>query len=179
MKNQKQLKFAAMKITKARKSNATFYHPPNVLREKIGSGGIDARLLEKCEEYIAQNQLDFMPFAQTLIARIDALIEEVRKQGRRDKAVVEALAQPMMELKANGEMFRYRLLTEVAGTGLDFLENIKTLNDDGLEILIAHQAALHVIINNQLRGDGGAAGRALAEELYSAARRYYNKHGIK
>ena len=89
------------------------------------------------------------------------------------------LSRPVMELKGNGGMFGYRLITEIADIVLNFLENISELNEDVFEILEVHQKTLKIIIANKLAGDGGRVGKELAQELFKACNRYYKKYDIK
>ena len=166
-----------MKTSKGK--GVKFYYPPNTLREKVGIGGIDPKRLEKGEDYIDNNELDFLPYAVKIMNRLEKLIAEARGNSDKGKKTIDRLVQPIMELKANGGMFRYRLVSEIAEVVLSFLENVKTLDADCFDIIDAHQTALQVIINNKLKGDGGKEGRVLAEELRKATTRYYKKHNIK
>lgn len=160
------------------KSKAKYIDPPNTLREKVGSGGIDPLRLQRGEDYIDQNPVDFTPYAEDIMERLDNILEEAKTGKIKGQKAVEKLTQPVMELKANGGMFKYTLVTEIADIVLNFMENIDALNEDVYEIIDAHQNTLSVIVNNKLQGSGGGEGRALARELYAACRRYYVKHKI-
>ena len=156
-----------------------FHYPPNVLREKVGVGGVDPKRLEQGEEYIDNNDLDFLPYATNIMKRLEKIIGAARISKDKGKRVIDKLAQPIMELKANGGMFKYKLVSEIADIVLNFLENIEELDKDCFEIIDAHQTTLSVIITNKLKGDGGREGKILAEELTKATRRYFKKHDIK
>ena len=82
-----------------------------------------------------------------------------------------------MELKANGAMFEYPLISAVAGVLLNFLEVIPELNDDALDIVAVHRSTLNVIVTGKLRGGGGNDGAALLQELADACDRYFKKYG--
>lgn len=159
------------------KKKATYYNPPNRLREKVGVGGIDPLVLEEAEEYIAKNKMDILPYAEQMLHEINTVISDCRAGVISRKQAKERIVPPIMELKANGRMFRYALVSEIAGVILDFLESISDINDDAMDVVVVHQQSLNAIINNKLSGEGGKEGRALAEELYAACRRYYKKHG--
>ncbi|MCB9989455.1 MAG: hypothetical protein H6868_09030 [Rhodospirillales bacterium] len=153
-----------------------FYTPPNVLREKVGYGGIDPQLLDKAQLFLDKNDLDFAPYADGYLKRLKQAIDAIKADKVKGAAAVDSLVRPIMELKANGGMFRYRLVTEIAGVILNFLEDVKDLNKDALRLVEVHYQTIHVIVSSGLRGDGGAEGRLLAEELYDACVRYYNKY---
>ena len=76
-------------------------------------------------------------------------------------------------------MFGYRLMSEIAAVLLDFLESVERLDKDALDIVSIHHKSMTVIATSNLKGPGGKEGRALAEELYAACKRYYRKHQIK
>jgi len=157
-------------------SAAKFYDPPNVLRQKVGTGGIAPRIIDAAEEYISANPVDLTPLAEEIIKRLRVATVKAREQNAGGKEFVQIIIYPIMELKATGAMFNYHLLTDVAGVMLDFLEDIAELNDDALEIVDVHQRTLEAIIKNRLKGSGGKEGVALAQELYDACQRYRKKY---
>ncbi|MCB1556772.1 MAG: hypothetical protein KDJ15_05610 [Alphaproteobacteria bacterium] len=157
---------------------ARYYTPPNFLREKVGSGGIDPKILNKAQTFLDEHDVEFAPFAARFLAMLEEAIRDVRSGKLTGKAALSALTGPIMELKANGGMFRYRLVTEIAGVILNFLENLDELNEDALHLVDAHRKTLDVIAMNNLKGDGGAEGRKLAMALYEACRRYYAKYDL-
>ena len=151
--------------------------PPHVLREKMGHGGIAPAALEQAQTFIDNNDVDFVPYAGSFLDRLNNAIKAARNAHPRDKQVINTLVKPVMELKANGAMFKYGLITELADILLNFLEDLDNLNDDSFEIVDAHYKAISAIIHNRLTGNGGREGKALVNELYSACQRYTKKHG--
>jgi hypothetical protein len=150
--------------------------PPNTLREKVGYGGIDSSVISLAEQLIVKSDVDFQPYAKNFLDQIEQTINTILPIKTRPRDMIDSLVKPIMNLKANGGMFKYPLATEIADIALDFLEGLDTLNDDALGIIIAHQKTLRVIINSKLTGNGGEAGQALANELYEACKRYHKKH---
>lgn len=151
--------------------------PPNVLRQKIGHGGIDALRMERAERFIETNDFDFLPYAREYLSQLERRISQSLKTPTPECR--DLLSRPTMELKAGGGMFGYRLMSEIAGVLLDFLESVETLDKDALDIVSIHHKTMTVIATSNLKGPGGKEGRALAEELYAACKRYYRKHQIK
>jgi hypothetical protein len=153
------------------------YHvPPNILREKCGVGGINPDVLKKAQTFIDENDLDFTPFAEDFLNKLDVALAAARKNTARTKETLATISRPVMELKANGAMFEYPLISDVAGILLNFLENLQGLNDDALDIVIVHRRTLHVIVTSRLRGTGGKDGQALLQELVDACERYFKKY---
>jgi len=155
-----------------------FINPPNKLKEKVGHGGIPSDLLTKGQEYIEKNPVDFEPYAEKFIKRIEKDLEKALELQKKDQQkAIDILSQPVMELKANGGMFQYQLISMIADVLLKFLDTVKTIDKDVIAIIKAHNNTLGIIINNKLKGDGGPEGAALTNELHSACQRYHKKHG--
>ena len=62
---------------------------------------------------------------------------------------------------------------------LSFLEHIKELNDDAVEIIDAHEKTLTLIVTRDIKNDGGQMGKQLITELENACARYYRKNPDK
>jgi hypothetical protein len=157
---------------------ARFIHPPNILREKVGYGGIEPERLEKAEVFLVENPIDFRPYAREFLGQIDAVIAELEANIIDRERALSAIRRPVMELKAHGAMFNYRLISDIADIVLNFIENIHEMNDDAFDILDVHHKSLDVIVSNELVGNGGMVGKSLADELFFACERYYKKHGV-
>ncbi len=158
------------------KKKAKFHTPQNNLRLKAGYGGIDPQVMERAEEYIKTNDLDFTDLAKSILDRLEKAVEAVKRDDHRSKEGINRLVGPVMEMKANGAMFKYGLLTDVADIALDFLENADYLNDDAFNIVDVHCRTFSIIVNNKLKGFGGAQGGVLIKELQEACARYHKKH---
>lgn len=150
--------------------------PRHTLREKLGYGGIDPAVLTRAQEFIEDTTVDFEPFAKTFLERLKDQIQTLRAKPVRNQADIHALTRPVMELKANGGMFKYPLITEIADILLNFLESLSVLNDDALDVVDIHYKTLTAIVSGKLTGDGGREGRKLAGELDGACQRYMKKH---
>lgn len=158
------------------KKKAKFHAPQNTLRLKAGYGGVDPAVMERAEVFIQTNDVDFTDIAKSILDRLDKAVESVKRDNHRSKEGINRMVGPIMELKANGAMFKYALLGDVADIVLDFLENIDFLNDDAFEIVSIHRKTLRIIVNSQLRGTGGKQGSILIGELTDACQRYNKKY---
>ena len=155
-----------------------FINPPNFLKQKVGSGGLPKSIILQAEDVIANHDIDFAPFAKKYVDIIKEAMNEIKQTDIRTHDHVALLIYPVMQLKANGGMFGYHLITDVAQSALGFLETIYVLENDAFDILQAHLDTLNTIINNKIRGVAGEEGYSLIEELNKVCARYYKKHDI-
>lgn len=153
-----------------------FIMPLNKLKQKVGKGGIDKRLLEKAQLSIENAEFDFVPYANQFLKELSEHTKNMKKSNDNFKKNMEKIIQPIMQLKANGGMFKYQLVSDVADIALQFLEAVEDIDDDVLEVLKAHENTIRVILTHNLKGDGGREGYALVKELDKACRRYFTKH---
>jgi hypothetical protein len=147
---------------------------PNIIKQKIGSGGLDAATLAEAEKVFKENTVDFRPIAKELLKELDTAIEEARKNPQDSEPPVEALIYPAAQFKAQGEVFHFPLVSEISDILINFLETITTPPDeDTLEIVTAHKKAISVVIKNNMTGVNHPQGAELKRSLTEACRRYY------
>ena len=161
---------------------AEFSMPPNNLKSKVGSGGISDDILGKAESLLENNTVDFMPLADmylnTLIRAIDAA-KDMNVDALSDddnESLIAGMLYPAMQLKANGGMFRYQLVTRIADRLIQFLEVIAKPDIDALEIVMAFQATIRAIVLGRITGDGGRHGSELMHALEDACERYFERY---
>lgn len=161
-------------------SNVRFITPRNTLKEKVGSGGIAPERVIQAQQKIESDAFDFLPVAKTLIRELEQHVSEAKtidsSNSQEQQETLDKIRETIMELKANGGMFKYQLISDVASISLRFVEDIKTLNDDVFEMLDAHVKTFNAMTASALKGDGGAAGAVLVDELVKANTRYFEKH---
>lgn len=145
------------------------------LQNKVGKGPIDEATIKHSQTLIDTNNVDFGPHALAILQRLKDALDQAKYVGNSFDDMKAMLIKPVMELKANAAIFHYDLVGKLAAIMLGFLENIKIMDADAIEIVRAHHDSLHMIVVRKLSGDGGAAGQALINELQQACERYYNK----
>ena len=158
------------------KKKVRFIKPPNILKQKVGFGGIPETRLIKSQEVIDSVQVDFVPYANDFLNALTTQIKEAKKDGANFDEIKDSMIRPVMQLKASGGMFHYQLISDIADIALQFLEAIEDINKDSLDVISAHEKTMRVIINNKLEGNGGKEGDALIKELDQACKRYFAKH---
>lgn len=157
---------------------AEFIRPPNVLKEKIGSGGLSETILEKAQKLLEDNTQDFQPLGMLYLESLDRGIEHAKEAGSPGdtESAIARMLYPAMQLKANGGMFRYPLVTQIADRLVQFLEVLDGPDIEALEIIMAFHTSLRAVIHGRIAGDGGADGRELVSALDLACTRYFERH---
>lgn len=153
--------------------NAELLIPPNRLKAKIGSGGIDENVLVKAQELLESNTIDFKPIALMLVDVLHEAIADAKAGSLAGEKAIEAMLYPAMQLKAQGGMFHYPLISEIANILVNFLETVVFVDKDVLDIVVAHKMSMNAVIGSQIKGDGGKVGRELRDALLDACSRYY------
>src|SRR5690606_1393986 len=93
------------------KRKAEFIKPPNILKAKVGSGGLAEDILDKAQKLLENNTVDFMPLGEMYLTSLMKGIE-LAKNAEPDmdnEYVISMMLYPGMQLKANGGMFHYPL----------------------------------------------------------------------
>ena len=152
--------------------------PENTLKTKVGEGGIPAYLIKRCQDYLESNPVDLTPYATRHLEHLIQLREKMGQGGTEVEAMTKEMVDIIMQLKSNGSMFHYQLVSMVSDVMLRFLENVTRLDNDFLDIFGVYNNVLGIILNKKLTGNGGREGYALTQELHNACLRYYTKYGI-
>lgn len=149
------------------------------LQHKVGAGPLDQNAVKASQNVIENNVVDFQPLGLALLKKLEDGIALASDPAVTMQQMKDVLTTPVMELKANAAIFHYTLITNLANIVLSFLEAIKIMDVDAINIVSAHSKTLHMIIVRQMSGDGGEAGKQLATELQQACDRYYHKRFAK
>ncbi|MDH5723517.1 MAG: hypothetical protein OEY94_09380 [Alphaproteobacteria bacterium] len=167
------------------KRDAQFITPPNTLKSKVGDGGLTEVILNRAQDLLENNTQDFRPLAEIYLEQMQNGLQSAQNaltadtdENKNEKLIAQIL-YPCVQLKANGGMFHYQLVTDIANVFVKFMEVVERLDAETLEIAQAFYTSIKLIINGQIKGDGGPKGKALMDELNSACKRYFEKHKEK
>jgi hypothetical protein len=157
---------------------AEFYNPPNHLKLKVGIGGLTENILNKAQALLENNSVDFTPLAEMYLDAMMKGIEQARTPSPdlNRETIIGAILFPGMQLKANGGMFHYQLVTQIADRFIQYMEVIESVDSDALEIIIAFHTTIRAVILGRIKGDGGKRGEELIAALVDACQRYFEKH---
>lgn len=155
-----------------------FFNPDNVLKEKVGDGGLDDRILEKAQSLLDKSDIDFTGQGQRFLMSLKEGIRlaETQKHRFETESLLATITQPAMQLKANGAMFGYPLVTKIADLMIRFIEVLNELDKDAIEIFHGFRTALNAVLVGQIKGDGGQEGADLYDALNDACQRYFDKN---
>lgn len=155
----------------------TYINPPNRLKEKVGQGGISDHLIDRGQRYLDNNPIDFTPHAALFLQDLKTYTGTI-KINQPPEPTIHELSKNVMQLKANGSMFHYQLVSMISDVLLKFLEKVKQIDADLLDILKVYIHILKVVTDKKLTGNGGNEGYILTEELHHACERYNKKYNI-
>lgn len=156
---------------------AEFIKPPNVLKEKVGSGGLSDAILDKAQKLLEDNVHDFQPLGILYLESLARSIENAKGTDTPDDTenIIMQMIYPAMQLKANGGMFRYPLVTRIADSLVQFLEVLEEPDIEAIEIIMAFHTSLRAVIHGKIMGDGGKDGQELLSALEMACNRYFER----
>jgi len=145
------------------------------LQAKVGSGPLNTDVVERCQAVMDNNNVDFSPLAMEYLDKLQAAIQTAKSPDVDMPTAVANMTAPVMQLKANAATFKYNLIGNLANVMLSFLEGIKKLDKDAIAIVEAHHRTLTAIVMKKTKGDGGAFGQQMEEELKNACKRYFSR----
>lgn len=155
---------------------AEFIVPPNTLKNKVGSGGLSEEILDKAQALLENHTVEFAPLARIYLSNLMQGIEMAKEDTDADpEQVIAAMLYPAMQLKANGGMFHYPLVTKIADKLVQFLEVIESVDIESIEIVLAFHTTLNAVISGKITSDGGTQGQGLLQALNNACIRYFEK----
>jgi hypothetical protein len=154
-----------------------------MLQAKVGSGTIEEEKIQKMEKTMEEAKVDFAPMANIFLNELAVAISQARTMtdatSKSTDAVIAAMTEPVMQIKANAAMFDYQLVGNLANIVLNFLENIEGIDKTVIEIVDAHQKTLSIIVKSKMMGTGGEYGQKIEAELKDACKRYFTKRGTE
>ena len=156
---------------------AEFIKPLNTLKQKVGNGGISEDILQKAQALLENNAVDFLPLAEMYLSALMRGVEKAQKSyGEVDgESLIANMIYPAMQLKANGGMFHYQLVTKIADKLIQYLEVIEEPDADAVEIVLAFHTTMRAIIISRITGNGGRHGFELMQALDEACNRYFER----
>mgnify|MGYP003624278762 CR=1 FL=1 len=160
---------------------AEFINPPNIIKSKVGSGGLSQSILSKAQILLENNTVDFRPLGEMYLDQLQDGINQAaadldKKNGERStEKLIRQMLYPSMQLKANGGMFHYDLVTVIGDKLVQFLEVIEKPDMEALEIVQAFHTTVRAVLLGQIQGTGGRYGAELLQALDDACHRYFIK----
>ncbi|MCB9988860.1 MAG: hypothetical protein H6868_05930 [Rhodospirillales bacterium] len=145
------------------------------LQSRVGTGEVDKKAIGQAQDVIENNKVDFEPIAKPYLAELRRIVQDARDGKLSGPELADLITQPIMNLKANAGTFNYPVISSLTGTVLMFMDTVKKVDNDIIDIADNLQKAVMVVIHQKMSGDGGPAGQALAKEFASVCQRYIDR----
>jgi len=160
--------------------DAEFITPPNILKAKVGSGGLPDEVIDNAQKIIEEHSENFQPLAEVYLQRMKLGIDAARtdNNGLTTEQEIAQILIPCVQLKANGSMFKYSSITTIADRSVQFLEVIETLNSEALDIVDVFYKTFKIIVTSQIEKSSDEKSKILTAELNNACKRFFEKNGI-
>lgn len=147
------------------------------LQKKVGTGSIDEKKVERAQDVIKNNKVDFAPIAKPHLDELSKAIKASLglKNPPNEKEILESYMTPIMNIKANAATFNYSLISGLAGTVLTFLEDVKKYDKKVVQIVDLLYKTILLILARKMSGDGGGEGKALLGAFHDVCQKTMKK----
>lgn len=151
---------------------------PNTLAQKVGVGEIDEKRIDQAQKMIDVNNIDFAEVSKTFMDQLQNAVKSARQAGKAGdmEELINGIAFPIMNLKANAGVFNYPLITEIGDIVLNFLDTLKMLDEEVLAIADNFYKTVMLILARQMKGPNAPGGKELVHEFSGVCRRYVEKY---
>lgn len=146
------------------------------LQIKIGGPArFDNATIEKCQKILDENNVDFVPLGRKYLKEIQDALESLKTGKTSAQQIKKQITPVIMQIKATAPVMKYNLVGDLAELLLSFVESIKELDDEAIEILEANHKTLSALLAKNIKGNGGPLGKQLKTELENAFERHRAK----
>ena len=148
-------------------------HAPNLLRAKVGGGGIDNNKLRAAKEAIAGLTTEYIQRVDGDLDRMDALASELAAAA--DDAArsesVEAVYAIVHEMRGEAGTFGYPLASKIGNMLCRYVDALAEPHMADARVVRHHCDSLRAIVKHDITGDGGEVGQALIKDLTALVQR--------
>lgn len=147
--------------------------PKNTLKEKVGNGGFKNEDLLRAQTAIDKNEVDFKPIADKYLMLIRGALDDYKNNNTND--LYSILLDQLMQLRAQGALFRYPSITVISDTVVDLLDSIKKVDGTIIEIIQAYEQSTKILMAHNIKSNEDKACLALVKELGKVCQKYKDK----
>ena len=159
----------------ANKQPLEVFMPPNMLKAKVGTGGLDSSMIKRAEAAIEELRGEF---AAWIVDDVNRLVE--RRDGYQARSNLDTLGElyrASHDLKGQASTFDFPLVARVASSLCKLTDD----TSDGLELPLtlinAHVDAIKVIVREGVKDPTHQTGTVIAGELEKQVGVFLDKHG--
>ncbi len=142
--------------------------PPNMLRPKVGTGGLEENVLQRAEQTITKRESEFPELADTHLIKLRRALNDAQDG---DAKAFHQVFQAALELKSSGGMFQFKAISRIAQNLCRFSGAADPGDPRVLPAMEEHYNAMRLILSAQMVGDGGTHGNTLVHELRELTRK--------
>lgn len=146
--------------------------------EEEAKSGFSNKALEDLDAAFQQAADDYPKVAQEYFEQLESAVTAYEKAlaAKGDlKGPIAGIHRVAHELKGQGATFGYPLISLFGNSLYKFTKPSVPIRDSHTEILKAHTDTMRVVINQKIKGDGGAVGKELSSMLQKALAQHTNK----
>lgn len=150
---------------------AKFFDAPRRMFSKSGGSlQVAPEQIAAAIEEVENLQSDFTVLAGEDFARLESIYEMAKGQESEEgrAAIVQTMAPICHEMRGQGGVFGYMLISVVADSLFQISSSILAVPEDALKLLRTHLDLLKAILREDIQGDGGALGPELMSSLQYA-----------
>lgn len=155
------------------------FKPENKLKEKVGDGGFLEVDVARAQDVLENNDIDFKPLANDLLDQLEGAIQKVKSgEITSGKIAKDELVYPLLQLKAQGGMFNYPIITQISTDIMMFLEDIQRIDLNLLKILTSFHKSTKILVDLEIQDNSNPVAKQLHQELKAVCERYHQKKKI-
>lgn len=162
-------------------SGVAIYNRINRLREKAGgsrhgsgTGQLDPKVVQQAYKALDTYAPEYPKTVTRDLDKLMAVTQQLLQAGpEQQQPLLRQMSSLANEVQSLGSTFGYDLVTGVGQSLRRFTDQMQHADPSQLVLIRAHVDTIRVVLSRSIKGDGGAEGRALIEELKIAL----GKHG--
>ena len=143
-------------------------NPPNVLKDKVGTGGpgaVDMEALERAEEVIVGMTDSYLEWVAEDLKKIDEAFAKLQAATGDRKKELEGVFHVSHDIKGQGGSFGYDLMTAIGNELCRFIEKVDKIGPEEVIAVKLHIDSMKLVIGEDMKGQGGEAGEKMLAGL--------------
>ena len=156
-------------MTKSEKPEITFIEVPNPLQGKVRlADDADANdIFDAADRAIKAEAVHYKTHVKEDLTALAKVFRQGETDTDRRLLMPKELFGIVHNMKGQGKSFGYDLISRIGASMCDYLRQDPAPDDAFLKVARAHIDALAIIIDNDVKGDGGDVGDKLVDRLAS------------
>ncbi len=143
---------------------------PNVLAKKVErlDGVTVGQLIARTDQMIEKAAVDYETWVQEDLRKLKDVVGRLMDGGEPQAPNIAAAFRIAADIRDQGGVCGYPLVTVVAGLLCKFIDETDELDERDLALVEAHVDSLHTILAQRIRAGGQALAKHLVSSLESA-----------